>query len=166
MASYMWANTSAVYDIPSGSSDYMVFTDTVPFMQMALKGYIDYYGTRSNFHADRQKDMLHAIEYGEFPSWMVTWEDSIKLLNTASTWLYTSAYSIWKEEIIEEYQTLNAALTPVRNACMINHEMVMDEVAAVTYDNGVKIFVNYSSDPVTVEGTLVDALGYAIVDHQ
>lgn len=163
---YMWPNASAIYEMPSDSSNYMVFTDTVPFMQMVLKGYIDYYGTRSNFHADRQKDLLKAIEYGEFPSWMITGEDSIELLDTATSWLYTSQFSIWEEEMISEYHTLSDALGSVRNAAMVRHDMLTDNVVRVTYDNGVTITVNYSDEPFTDGSVTVDALSYAVGNVQ
>ena len=43
-----------------------------------------------------------------------------------------------------------------------NHEITDNGVTVVTYDNGVKLYVNYSNADVTVDGTAVPALSYAI----
>lgn len=162
--SYVWQNTAEIYDIPSDSSDYMIFTDTVPFMQMVLKGHIDYYADKSNFHADRTKEMLKMIEYGEYPSWLLTWEDSLELFDTPSSWIYTSEYSIWKDEILKEYERIRSALAPVKGAKMTEHVMVSDDVAKVVYDNGVEIIVNYADTAYTDGSVNVEPLGFSVYD--
>ena len=142
----------------------MIFTDTVPFMQMVLKGHIDYYADKSNFHADRTKEMLKMIEYGEYPSWLLTWEDSLELFDTPSSWIYTSEYGIWKDEILNEYESVRSALAPVRSAKITEHQMISDDVAKVVYDNGVEIIVNYA-DTAYIDGNVnVEPLGFSVYD--
>lgn len=165
-ASYLWKNAEAIYDIPSTSSNYMVFTETVPFMQLVLKGYVDYYSDKSNFHADTKKDTLRMIEYGEFPSWVLTAEDSIDLLDTPSSWLYTSKYDIWKNRIIEEYRMISDALGDVRNARIVRHEKISEDVACVTYDNGKVITVNYSDKDYYDGNVKIEALSYMVSDQR
>lgn len=161
-SSYVWKNAHEIYHISSTSSKYMVFTDTVPFMQMVLKGYVDYYASPSNFHADTKKDMLKMIEYGEYPSWILTHEDSIELFSTPSAWVYTSCFSIWKDEIIRQYMQINDALAPVMDAHMTGREVLSEDVVSVTYDNGVVITVNYGSSDYISGDLTVKALSYAV----
>lgn len=161
-SSYVWKNAHEIYNISSTSSRYMVFTDTVPFMQMVLKGYVDYYGSPSNFHADTKKDILKMIEYGEYPSWILTHEDSIELFSTPSAWVYTSCYTIWKDEIISQYMQINEALAPVMGAHMTGRKVLSEDVVSVTYDNGVTITVNYGSNDYTSGDLTVKALDYAV----
>lgn len=159
--SYVWKNAAVLYDIPEDSSNYMLFTDTVPVMQMVLKGYVDYHSDKSNFHADRTKDTLRMIEYGEYPAWMVTYEDSINLIDTPSSWIYTSQFSIWKDQILAEYDLLSKALKPVRNAHMTDRKELKEGVVSVTYDNGITITVNYTDEAYQGSGVQVDALSFS-----
>lgn len=161
-SAYLWKNAAEIYDTPSGSSDYMLFTDTVPFMQMVLKGYIDCYASYSNFNADRQKEILKMVELGLYPAWIVTEEDSVELFNTSSSWLYTSQFSIWKEQMIEEYYAVADGLNAVRNAHMTDHQILAEDVVMVTYDNGVTITVNYGDTPYDADHTRVEALSFHV----
>ncbi len=161
--SYLFAQTKALYDIPMESSQYLIFTDTVPFLQMVLKGLIPYYASASNFNADTVNEQLKKIEYGAYPSYYLTKKDPIELYNTLSAWLFTSAYDVWKEPLIAEYHMLNEALAKVEGAYLIDHEMVAENVAVTTYSNGVKLAINYNQNSVDVEGTKVAGKSFAVI---
>ena len=165
-SAYLWQNASAIYEIPSSHSGYMVFSDTVPFMQMVLKGYVDYYAGYSNFNADRQKELLQMIEHGSYPSWIVTGENSLALLNTASSWLYTSEYNVWKGEMVSEYNYLAQALNQVVGAHIVRHEQLDQGVVCVSYDNGISIVVNYTDHEFTHNGIQVEPMGYAVIEEK
>lgn len=165
-SAYLWQNAEAIYDIPTSHSGYMVFSDAVPFMQMVLKGYVDYYGDYSNFSADRQKELLQMIEYGTYPAWLVTGQNSLELLNTPSEWIYTSEYNVWKGEIVSEYQYLADALNPVIGARIIRHEMMDIGIVCVTYDNGVSIVINYTDTGFARGNMYVRAMDYTVIDEK
>ena len=46
---------------------------------------------------------------------------------------------------------------------MTGHEYVAENVAMTTYEDGTRVYVNYSYDDVTVDGTTVTARDYAVV---
>ena len=164
-SAYLWQNAEVIYEIPSSHSGYMLFSDTVPFMQMVLKGYVDYHAGYSNFNADRQKDLLRMIEYGAYPSWIVTGQNSLELLNTASQWLYTSEYNVWKGEMVDEYKYLAEALNPVAGARILQHKQLADGVVCVSYDNGVSIVVNYTADTFTQGSIQVEPMDFTVMDN-
>ena len=165
-SAYMWQNADAIYEIPSSHSGYMVFSDTVPFMQMVLKGYVDYYAGYSNFNADRQKSVLEMVEYGSYPSWIVTGQNSLELLNTASGWLYTSEYSVWKGEMADEYKFVAEALDQVIGAQIIRHETLAAGVAKVTYDNGISFVINYNQTRYAKDGISVNPMSYTVITEK
>ena len=164
-SAYLWQNADAIYEMPSSHSGYMVFSDTVPFMQMVLRGYVDYYADYSNFNADRQKDLLQMIEQGACPAWIVTGQNSLELLNTPSNWLYTSEYTVWKGEMVDEYRYLSEALEPVAGAKILRHENLDDGVVQVTYDNGVSIVINYTNRTFNRGGIQVKPLSFAVTQN-
>ena len=47
---------------------------------------------------------------------------------------------------------------------MSGHEAVLADVYKVTYSNGNKVYVNYTSDKVTVDGVTVEAENYIVVN--
>lgn len=163
-SAYLWQNAEAIYEIPTSHSGYMVFSDTVPFMQMVLKGYVDYFGDYSNFCADRHKELLQMIEYGTYPAWLVTGENSLELMNTPSDWIYTSEYDVWKGEIVSEYQYLAEALNHVIGARILKHEMIDNDVVRVTYDNGISIVINYTDRGFARGNMYVKPMDFTVIE--
>lgn len=159
---YIWERCDAIYDMPSGSSNYYIFTETVPFMQIVLKGCIPYYSEGWNFHANAKLDLLQCVEYGAYPSWYLTFEDSVELIDTASSWIYSSQYSVWKDSVIREYGEIKEALKSVSGACILDRVPLAEDVVRVDYDNGVSIYVNYSRADWTGDGVTVGGEGYLV----
>ncbi len=154
---YMFGSMDAYYDMPLSNNGYIYTNEAVPFLQIALSGYIPYFGPAMNFSSDPQTDLLRHVDYGVYPSFFLTQEVTGKIINTHSSWLYTSSYQQWGGEINQTYQWLNALLGPVKSQSIIAREMLADGVVAVTYENGKQILVNYTDRPFNAGGTVVNA---------
>lgn len=154
---YLFGYAAAYYDIPLSDSGYTYTTATVPFLQIVLSGYVPYYGEALNFSADVQTYLLNHAEFGAYPSFFVTYEDTARILNTPSNWIYVSSYRQLETEIEEGYAWLNALLSPVRGASIVGHEEIAADVFATTYSNGRQIIVNYRDHPFTVDGITINA---------
>ncbi|MEN6530942.1 MAG: DUF5696 domain-containing protein [Anaerolineaceae bacterium] len=154
---YMFGFMDAYYDMPLSNNGYIYTSEAVPFLQIVLSGYVPYYGPAMNFSSDPQTDLLRHVEFGVYPSFFLTQEVTGKIINTRSSWLYTSSYQQWGGEINQTYQWLNALLGPFKGQSIIAREMLADGVAAVTYENGKQILVNYTDQPFNAGGTVVNA---------
>lgn len=159
---YLWKYADALYNIPVGSSDYIFADEDVPFLSIVLKGIMPLYGDYTNFEADKNEYFLKLVETGISPSFYLTYEDTSKLLYTNSSNIYSAKYSVYKNEIIEYYTKLKEVNKTVQGACIDKHEKPQKNVAVVTYDNGVKIYVNYNSYKVDIDGVTVDAMSYRV----
>ena len=153
----LWGKCDGIYDIPTGSSNYYIFTETVPFMQIVLKGCIPYYSEGWNFHANASRDLLECVEYGAYPSWYLSWEDSVELINTPSSWLYSTQYAVWKDSVIEEYGKVSQVLGQVSGACILDRVVLEKDVVRMDYDNGISIYINYRQTDWTGDGVTVEA---------
>ena len=153
---YLFSHMQAYYDIPLGDSGYLYTTETVPFLQIVLSGYVPYYGTALNFSSDLQADLLRHADYGIYPSYFLSQEATAQILNTSSSWIYTSSYEQWGAEIKETYAWLNTLLGPVREAHIVARQSLADGVVATSYSNGKQIIVNYNSTPFTASGIVVE----------
>lgn len=161
---YLWKYTDNMLEIPMKSSNYMIFTDTVPFIQIVLKGYMNYYATPSNFNSNSEDAILKMIDYGAYPSFYLTKENSSKLIETNSNWLYTSEYDIWKDEIIKEYNMTNEALKVVKDETIVDREVLADNIVKVTYSNSVDIFINYNEDKAEIDGVNIEGKSFKVVE--
>ena len=144
---FLWHNTTAFFDVPLVSSQFLFQTDTVPFLQMVLRGSIEYYAPYINIGAFSRTNVLKMIEYGANPSFILTATESHLLSGTPLEDLFTTYYSDWRPAVLEMYAEINAALSAVRGQEMIDHRALCYGVAVTVYANGVNIFVNHGLNP-------------------
>ncbi|MFP7298887.1 DUF5696 domain-containing protein [Neobacillus niacini] len=162
---YAWNQTDRYLDIPMYSSSYAFETDTVPFLQIVLKGYIPYFAPYSNFNANPEEDVLRMIEYGAYPSFLLTDQPSHLLKKTPSKGVYTSEFDLWKDEIVEQYKKIEESLGQVEGAAITAREVTKAGVVEMSYSNGKMIIVNYTDSPYSAHGTQVQAQDFAVIER-
>lgn len=155
---YMFGYMQAYYDIPLGDSGYIYTTEAVPFIQIALAGYVPYYGPALNFSSNLQDDLLRHVDFGVYPSYFLTTEVTAKILDTRSNWIYTSSYDQWGESIKQTYDWLNNLLGPVKGQEIIARRELADGVVATTYSNGIQVIVNYNTQTFYAAGYKVEGM--------
>lgn len=153
----------ALMDIPVSNSQYIYETDSVPFLQMVLRGSKEYYAPYANQGFYSNASMLKMIEYGAYPSFIVTGADNFSLNETPLENYFSLNYVDWEEKMEEVYEQVNGALKYVQGASMTLHNTEAEGVYCVSYDNGIKLYVNYNNeDFVTENGMSVPAGSYAV----
>lgn len=160
---YMLKYAEKITDIPVSNSQYIYETDSVPFLQMVLRGSVEYYAPYSNLGFYSDASILKMIEYGAYPSFMVMGADNFSISDTPLENYFSLNFSDWEEKIYDVYGNVNEALCKVKGAAIDDHNVVAEGVYETCYDNGVRIYVNYTDeDFVTEEGVTVPACGYAV----
>ncbi len=160
---YLWKYTDAIYDMPVSSSNYIFTDEEVPFLSIALKGIIPMYAEYTNFEANKQEFFLQLIEMGINPSFYITYEDPSKLQYTFSSDIYSSKYSVYKDAITTYYNELKEVNEKVKGSYIIDHNQYANGVTVVTYDNGVKVYVNYNTNAtVLVDGYEINPMSYKV----
>ncbi len=161
---YLFGHMQAYYDMPLGDSGYIYTTETIPFLQIVLSGYVPYYGTALNFSSDLRADLLRHADYGVYPAYFLTQEVTANILNTPSNWIYTSSYDQWGAEVESTYQWLNNLLGPVKGAHIVARQPLADGVMLTRYSNGRQIIVNYTNTPYSANGLTVAALDAIVTE--
>jgi hypothetical protein len=163
---YAWKSTKDYLDVPMYSSDYSFITDTVPFLEIVLKGYIPYYAPFSNFNSDPKLDVLRMIDYGANPSFLLTSEPASLLKDTPSQDVYTSAFNVWKQEIVREYALVSKSLGQVAGTTIQARQVLTAGIVKDTYSNGKLIIVNYTDKPYNDQNdqVTVKAKDFAVID--
>ncbi|PGL70098.1 DUF5696 domain-containing protein [Bacillus sp. AFS055030] len=160
---YAWGMTDKYLDIPMGSSNYLYVSDTVPFLQIVLKGYVDYYAPFSNFWSNQKEELLRLIDYGAYPSFYLTGNNSYLLSETPSRDLYTSEYKAWKSEIVNQYGVIQKSLKLVKNESIMSREVLSEGVVKVTYSNNSSFIINYTNMPFKSGSLTVAAKDFAVM---
>lgn len=159
---YYWKNLDAYLDTPIYSSMFVYTTQEIPFLTTVLKGSIPMYSEYTNFEANKNEFLLKLVEFGVFPSFYITYENPSDLQETNSSWVFTSEYAQYKDEIVEYHKELKEINDKIGSAYIANHEILDNEVHITTYENGVKIYTNYSKESVIVDGLTIDSLSYKV----
>lgn len=162
---YLFGVAQAYYDMPLGDNGYIYTSEAVPFLPIVLAGYVPYYGPALNFSSNQQDDLLRHVEFGIYPSYFLTQEATANMLNTRSSWIYTSSYAQWGEEIRRSYQWMNALLAPVRGQAIVAHDQLAEGVFTTTYANGRQIAVNYTDSPFVGSGISVEAKSALLMEN-
>lgn len=159
---YTLESADMVTAIPAADLGYQMTTREVPFYQIVTHGSVRYTGEAMNLSSDARKLRLKWIEYGYTPYFELTYESAELLVNTSYNELFTSRYQDWKEELVDTCQELKLVWDAVGDAKMVSHEELADEVFCTGYDNGVKVYVNYNDEAVSVAGRKLDAMSWEV----
>jgi hypothetical protein len=137
-------------------------TDTVPFTSIVLHGSMDLFTEDINNASNPEENVLRMIEWGVYPSFFITMEDSTKLLYSDAEWVLASRYADWRDEIISVYGKVNDALHSVVGQDIVYHGALADGVMITSYANGVSVYVNYNSHGFTGDGITIAPMGYEV----
>lgn len=161
---YSFAYADDIINAPTSANNYYIVDETVPFYQMLIHGYIDYSGSVINLSDtfDRTETVLNLIETGASPHFVFSWENASDIKNTGLNRFYATTYENWKNDALAVYTEVNEALSRVNGAYITNHEILDDNLRAVSYSNGVTIYVNTGYTDRTVDGVSVPARSYGI----
>ena len=156
--------TDMVTNMKLEGSEYTIIDKTIPFYQLVLHGYVNYTGESLNLTKDITQELLKSAEYGAGLQFTVMKESSFTLQNTLYTEYFGAEYDDCKENMFAIYERYNRELGHVFNQQMIMHSFVTEDVTCTTYEDGTKVYVNYSYNDVTVnDGTIVPAKDYVVV---
>lgn len=158
---YLWKNADVFLDMPLGTSDYIYLDEEIPFLAMVLKGIVPMYSDYVNFEANKQEFLMQMIESGIFPSFYLTKENSSDLIYTNSSDLYSTEYTTYMDSVVAYDRTLRSLNKDTQDALIIKHERLDNGVTAVTYDNGVVIYVNYTGETQQVNGETLDVNSFS-----
>jgi hypothetical protein len=162
---YLWGHMDAYFDMPMYSSQYLTFSDTVPFIPIILKGSVDLYGSNANFYDYARDQLLRSIDYGVNLSFVVTQASSKQLQDTALRHIYTSRFEDMKPAIVTYYAFVNGALSFVQGQTIESRVVLQDGVVKIVYEDNTTIYVNYLHTMVIADGRVVLPKNYIVVKN-
>lgn len=123
----------------------------IPFVQMMLHGICEYSAPAMNNSENMTTSFLKSVEYGCLPN--VSWYCSAYDDALDANYYYDKNIN----DVVALYTKANSALATIRDARMTAHDKVQDGVYCTEYNNSIKVYVNYTDKPVTINGITVNA---------
>jgi len=160
---YVWAYTDRYLNTPMFTSQYLVETDTVPFLQMVLHGSMELYSPYANFSFYTDADVLRMIDYNVYPSFLFTKEPSYMLAMTNSSDMFSTEFSQYEKLLYDVYHEVNGTLRQVAGLQWLGREVAGPGVVVNSYSGGVKVIINYTDSAVSVDGAAAGALSAIVV---
>jgi hypothetical protein len=160
---YLYKYVNEYYDTPISSTDFSFSMAAVPFLQLVIGGYVDMYSPYLNFVSDETVSLLRLVEYGVFPSYVLTGGTAYDLKKTNSSDIYISEYNVLSRRISDYYNFISDGLSSTINSEMVDHTFLGEGIVLVEYDTGTQIIINYNDFAVTVGSIVVAAEGYEVI---
>ncbi len=124
--------------IATDSSRYLQASEAIPFIGMVLHGSKYFSGSPINMEGDIKSAILKAIENGSSLYFILSKQNTSLLKEDMLLSAYYSvSYDIWKDEVVEHYNTLNDVTKDLQTSKIVDHEFLFaeripdaDEIAA------------------------------------
>lgn len=163
---YVLQFADSLFNVPLTSSAVDMEYMRIPFYQMIVHGLLPYCGISVNLSKDPALHYLQSVEYGASVSATCITRENSLLTNTDYESVYYSLNDAEQtEQLVSMYKSSIACLEKVKNAGITGYEKLSENFYCTSYDNGVKILVNYSETEKTAYGQRVGTMGFAIFEE-
>lgn len=159
---YVLPYATMLIDLPDSAGLTDMESESVPFYQLVVHGYVAYSFGEGNTRSSTIKDFLKMVEYGAMPYWEWGARESSVLKETQYNYNYSAYYGDWLEDAVNEYVKIKDLYKDIADEAMVDHEMLAENVYKTTYANGVAVIVNYGDTAYTADGVTVNALDFAV----
>ena len=153
-----------VTNMDLGGAEYTILDRSVPFYQLAIHGFVNYSGEPLNLTQNGEKELLKSVEYGAGLHFTFMNETAFILQNTSYSQYFGADFEAWSDRAVEIYTRYNNELGHIFHQRMTGHEFLSDMVTCTSYEDGTRVYVNYSYEAYNApDGTIVPARDYAAV---
>ena len=154
---YLWRYVDRFLQAPVFHNQFIISTDSVPFLQLVLHNTMEVYAPYANFSFYTQQDILRMIDYNVLPSFVLTYSPAHYLGNTNSLNFFSTEHAIYHDIIMEVYGQISPIMSQVRGLEWLNRTLLAEGVVLNTYEGGVYVVINYTMMPVTHNGVTIPA---------
>lgn len=140
---YAMPYADIVTDMDLSGIQYSIIDASVPFYQIAIHGAVNYTGKPINLANDWTTELLRCAEYGAGLNFTFMAEDTQILQDTEHSGYFGAYYDAWREETLKTVEAYQSSMQGLNGQAIVDHQQLTADVKATTYENGVKVYVNY-----------------------
>ena len=106
---------------------------------------------------DPRTTYLKCIESGIELLWLGIHDECAELRDTRYDTFYGTTYTSWQNDAVNKYKEYQPLLNKIYDKTIVNHKEVEKDVTLTEYENGIKVYVNFSNEDVNIDGLEVTA---------
>lgn len=159
---YAFKYLSGVRNIPVSSSDYGIFSKTVPFYGLVLRGVLPVVTEPVNTSDDMQTQFLKTAELGAELQLSWIYSPAANLQDNTENY-YNRSYRDTLKQAKAYYTRLKELYKAVGSSVITGHKAVYENAAEVKYENGVTVLVNYGNDKITYNGASAEPYDFTVI---
>lgn len=157
--SYMFEFANLLSDVPYEDSSYIISSESVPFYQMVVHGYIDYAGKPINYDSEPEKGVLKSVMTGSVLSYKLIGKSSEVLKDTDYSDLYASGFGDWKENIIKWNKKTLPYYKSIKDQKITGYT-VLDKDITLTEFEKTSVIVNLSEKPYVYKNVTIKPVDF------
>lgn len=164
-ANYYAAKSSdIIFETPFESNKNEIFSVDIPFYQIVFKGSVPMTSSVINHFSDENVPLLKAVEsgigitYGIYKNYDSAITDAVYPVFASGT------YEDIKEDIISTTKELSEYYDKINKANILNHSIIDSDLRLTEFDNGIKIYVNYSANEKQTKHGVVKANSWLVIE--
>ena len=164
-SAYALVDGAVLTEMPNSS--YLTMLDEhVPFYPLALHGLVEYLcGDYMDFYEQRSQ-LLQAVALGGSVSFTLSWEGTEKLAYADTAAYYSTAFPLWREDVLAVWQELIPYLTATRSQAISDFSTLVSGVTLTTYENGTQVLVNNTDQAYAFGGESVAAQSFRLLERR
>ncbi len=152
-----------IIDAPVYASHSNISLQEVPFYQIVFRGYTNLASMPVNLDSEEDTLLLRLAETGMSLYYLLMDADSSSFHDTSFTSSYACALDDHYDDMIANYNKLKPVYDAVGNSSISDYVAESDDLHITTFSNGAKVYVNYGTKDVTVNGVSVKARDFTVV---
>ena len=127
---------------------------------MVLKGHVPLSGEAINLAADEERQLLRLVETGSSMSYVVTANYHNQFIDLPYPYFYGTQYQDIGDSIVDADHRLQEYYQAINGVEIVKHTVYENGLHETVYANGVKVYVNDSSQSVLSPLGEIPALQY------
>ena len=124
-----------------------------PFVQMVLRGTLEYTGPYLNTVNEYDNQLLRCLEFGALPAFSLTFDGKAD-----------NFYENWSQQALDAFKTFDSAFSDLRSAKITDHKKIKDGLYMTEYNRETYIYVNYSSEVQYYNGLTIQPMSFLRVN--
>lgn len=162
---YAAARADIVTEAPLTCGAASVLDEEIPFYSMVFKGYTALVSSPLNLSDDMRTEYLNAVSCGVGIQFSFCAEYADALKDTSFGYMFAqSVYSDIKDDALALINESAELLEKVKTAHITGWKRMDNGVTVTEFDNGIKVFANYSEAEVETECGAVPAMSFGYIE--
>lgn len=163
---YVFPYADIIRNVATGDSGYDMIDESIPFYQMVTGSNLVISAAALNLTVDYHYQYLKALETGSNLSYTWSAGDVLSLVGTEYDDLVSTSFDYWVDTAVRQYLESKELRELTAGKAITGHRKLAEDVYETTYEDEIRVYVNYSDSDYLYDGVLIAAKGYAAVSQE